>query len=311
MNSGTMSLVIPAYNESEIIENTAKVVVNILKEANIPFKVLFVNDGSKDDTWEKIRKISKEYDCIDGICFSRNFGKEAAIFAGLQYAKGDCVAVMDSDLQHPPETLVEMYQKWLEGYEVIEGIKASRGKEGIVYKIGAKSFYKLISDATGIDMSTSSDFKLMDRKVVDSIISLPERHLFFRALSSWVGYKTTYVEFEVQERSGGESKWSFSSLVKYAIRNITTFSTAPMQIVSFAGIIFCILAIVIGIRAVYQYFVGIALGGFTTVILLILILGAIVMLSLGIIGYYIAKIYEEVKGRPRYIVSKTAKEEEK
>ena len=160
-------------------------------------------------------------------------------------------------------------------------------------------------------MSTSSDFKLMDRKVVDSIISLPERHLFFRALSSWVGYKTTYVEFEVQERSGGESKWSFSSLVKYAIRNITTFSTAPMQIVSFAGVIFCILAIVIGIRAVYQYFVGIALGGFTTVILLILILGAIVMLSLGIIGYYIAKIYEEVKGRPRYIVSKTAKEEEK
>lgn len=305
MRRGNLSLVIPVYNEAEILKNTANVTVNTLKGAGIPFKIIFVNDGSTDDTWNVIEEISKNNNCVEGVCFSRNFGKEAAIFAGLNYAKGECIAVMDADLQHPPETLIEMYKKWCEGYDVVEGIKASRGKEGVVYKLGAKSFYKLISSATGVDMSTSSDFKLMDRKAVDSIISLPERHLFFRALSSWVGYKTTYVEFEVNERIGGESKWSFISLIKYAIRNITTFSAAPMQVVSFAGIIFCILAVIIGIKTVYKYMIGVALGGFTTVILLILILGAIVMLSLGIIGYYIAKIYEEVKNRPRYIVYKS------
>ncbi len=309
MEGKKLSVVIPAYNEGEILKYTAKTLISILNDAKINFDIVFVNDGSKDNTWSVIEEISNKYKCVHGICFSRNFGKESAVFAGLNYAKGDCVAVMDADLQHPPETLVKMYQKWCDGYEVIEGVKASRGKESIVYKLGAKSFYKLISNATGVDMSTSSDFKLMDRKVVDSILSFPERHLFFRALSSWVGYKTAYVEFEVKERIGGESKWSFFSLIKYAIRNITTFSTAPMQLVSLAGIIFCILAVVIAVRAVYQYVMGIALGGFTTVILLVLILGAIVMLSLGIIGYYIAKIYEEVKKRPRYIVSQTVNEE--
>lgn len=309
MEEKKLSVVIPAYNEGEILKYTAKSLISILNDANINFDIVFVNDGSKDNTWSVIEEISNKYKCVHGICFSRNFGKESAVFAGLKYAKGDCIAVMDADLQHPPETLIKMYQKWRDGYEVIEGVKASRGKESIVYKLGAKSFYKLISNATGVDMSTSSDFKLMDRKVVDSILSLSERHLFFRALSSWVGYKTAYVEFEVKERIGGESKWSFFSLIKYAIRNITTFSTAPMQLVSLAGIVFCILAIVIATRAVYQYVMGIALGGFTTVILLVLILGAIVMLSLGIIGYYIAKIYEEVKARPRYIVSQTVNEE--
>ncbi|EDS73156.1 glycosyltransferase family 2 protein [Anaerofustis stercorihominis] len=303
-----MSVVIPAYNEEKSICRVAETINEVLNKENIPFDIVFVNDGSKDSTWQEICKLSKEKSYVNGVCFSRNFGKESAIFAGLQYAKGDCVVVMDADLQHPPEILIQMYNLWLQGYEVIEGIKSSRGKESLIYKLGAKSFYKIISSATGINMSTSSDFKLMDRKVINTIIELPERHMFFRAISSWVGYKATSVEFEVQERFEGKSKWSFLSLVKYAIRNITSFSTAPMQIVTGCGIIFFFFAIIIGVRAIYQYIVGSALGGFTTVILLLLIIGAVTMLSLGIIGYYISKIYEEVKRRPRYIISKTAGE---
>ena len=210
---------------------------------------------------------------------------------------------MDCDLQHPPETLVTMYRLWESGFQVIEGIKASRGKESLIYKMFAKTFYKIISNATGIDMSRASDFKLLDRQVVDEYLRLPERNVFFRALSSWVGFKTTYVEFDVQQRTAGKSKWSFKSLARYAVNNITSFSAAPMQIVTFFGFIFFLVAVILGIQSLYMYFSGHAVEGFTTVILLLLFVGSVLMFSLGVIGYYISKIYEEVKMRPRYIIS--------
>jgi dolichol-phosphate mannosyltransferase len=165
-------------------------------------------------------------------------------------------------------------------------------------------FYKIISKAVRIDMSRASDFKLLDRRAVDALLALPERNLFFRALSSWIGYKCTTVEFDVQERTEGESKWSTWSLVQYAIKNIVAFSTIPMQCVTVAGVFVFLMAVVLGIQSLVRYFTGHAVEGFTTVILLILIIGSIIMISLGIIGYYIAKIYEEVKGRPRYLISK-------
>ena len=214
---------------------------------------------------------------------------------------------MDCDLQHPPQTLIEMYRLWQEGYEVIEGVKASRGKESFIHKMFAKTFYKIISDATGIDMSRASDFKLLDRQAADEFLKLPERNVFFRALSSWVGFKTAYVEFDVREREAGASKWSFKSLVKYAVNNITSFSAAPMQIVTFCGIVFFVFAVILGIQSLYMYFAGHAVAGFTTVILLLLLVGSILMFSLGVIGYYIAKIYDEVKMRPRYIISEVVK----
>ena len=201
----------------------------------------------------------------------------------------------------------EMYRLWHEGYEVIEGVKASRGKESFIHKMFAKTFYKIISDATGIDMSRASDFKLLDRQAADEFLKLPERNVFFRALSSWVGFKTAYVEFDVREREAGASKWSFKSLVKYAVNNITSFSAAPMQIVTFCGIVFFVFAVILGIQSLYMYFAGHAVAGFTTVILLLLLVGSILMFSLGVIGYYIAKIYDEVKMRPRYIISEVVK----
>lgn len=298
-----MSIVLPAYNEEQMIEKTAKTIARLMENEGISYELVFVNDGSKDQTWEQIKEASKDNSNVKGICFSRNFGKEGAVFAGLSNASGDCVAVMDCDLQHPPETLVTMYRLWEQGYQVIEGVKASRGREGFLHKFFAKTFYKIISNATGVDMSRASDFKLLDRAAVDEFLKLPERNVFFRALSSWVGFKTTYVEFHVQEREAGESKWSMKSLFKYAINNITSFSAVPMQVVTFCGVIFFLFAIVLAVQSLYLYFSGRAVAGFTTVILLLLIIGSILMFSLGVIGYYLSKIYEEVKMRPRYIIS--------
>ena len=213
---------------------------------------------------------------------------------------------MDCDLQHPPETLLEVYRLWSEeGYEDRGGRqKHSRGKESALHKASAGMFYKIMTKAVGIDMSRASDFKLMDKKAVEALLVMPERNTFFRALSSWIGYRTISVEFDVQEREEGESKWSTWSLIKYALRNIIGFSTAPMQMVTVAGVLVLCMGIILGIQSLYKYFRGQALEGFTTVILLLLIIGSIIMISLGIIGCYISKIYEEVKGRPRYLVSR-------
>lgn len=305
-----LSVVLPAYNEEQMIKKTAQVVGDLLEKEQIPYELVFVNDGSKDHTWEKILELKEERAHIKGVCFSRNFGKEGAVFAGITQAEGDCIAVMDCDLQHPPETLIKMYHLWEDGYQVIEGVKASRGRESFIHKMFAKTFYSIISDATGIDMSRASDFKLMDRQAAEEFLKLPERNVFFRALSSWVGFKTTYVEFDVQEREAGESKWSFKSLVRYAVNNITSFSAAPMQIVTFFGVVFFVFAVLLGIQSLYMYFSGYAVAGFTTVILLLLLVGSILMFSLGVIGYYIAKIYDEVKMRPRYIISEVIKSKE-
>lgn len=305
-----LSVIIPAYNEAELLRKTAGTVKSVLAEAGIENEIIFVDDGSGDGTWEIIQAVSEAEPNVRGVHFSRNFGKEAAIMAGLEAAAGDCCAVIDCDLQHPPEKLVEMHALWREGYEVIEGRKISRGKESVCHSLAAKTFYKLISGATGVDMENASDFKLLDRKAVDVLINMRERNAFFRALSSWIGFKTAYVEFDVREREAGQSKWSTWALTKYAVNNITAFSSAPMQAVTVLGAVMLIVAVVFGIVALVQKICGTALGGFTTVILLLLFTGSIIMLSLGIIGVYISRIYEEIKGRPRFIVSETCGERE-
>lgn len=304
-----LSIILPVYNEEENIVRAYEAIRDVLAPKEISFELVYVNDGSKDNSFELIRKLSEETRGaqIVGVSFSRNFGKEAAIFAGLSHATGDVCAVMDCDLQHPPETLIEMYELWQQGFEIIEGVKRSRGKENVIYKCFAKLFYKLISRSTGIEMYRSSDFKMLDRKVVDEYVKLSERNIFFRALSSWLGYKSTVVEFDVRERLSGKTKWSIKSLVRYAIGSITSFTTAPMQLITLSGMIFFLFAVALGIHSIFQWATGHALEGFTTVILLLLITGSMIMISLGIIGYYLARIYEEIKGRPRSIVREIVK----
>ena len=297
-----LSVILPSYNEEKMIAEATARLAGILGGAGIDYELLFVDDGSKDGTWSEIRRCAAEDSHVVGVHFSRNFGKESAMFAGLEQAKGDCVVVIDCDLQHPPEKIVEMYRLWEDGYEVVEGIKEDRGEESGFHKFAANSFYSLISRATGMDMASSSDFKLLDRKVIDTLNSLPERKVFFRALSFWVGFKKAEVSYRVQERTVGESKWSTRSLIKYAITNIASFSSAPLHLVTVMGIVTLVISIVFSVVALVQKLTGVALGGFTTVIILLLFIGSLVMISLGIIGYYIARIYDEIKGRPRYII---------
>lgn len=302
-----LSVVLPAYNEELMVGKTCRVLAQVLTEAQIPYELVVVNDGSSDRTWEEIQKAGERDANVTGVLFSRNFGKEAAIFAGLAQAGGDVVAVMDCDLQHPPQTLIEMYRLWQDGYEVIEGVKSDRGKEGFLHKECAGFFYDIMSKATKVNMKDASDFKMLDRKAVDSILSMPERNMFFRATSTWVGYKTTSVEFEVQEREAGVSKWSPWTLVKYAFTNIVAFTTFPLQFVTITGVVCFICSLVLMIYSLIQYFAGSAVKGYTTLLMVLLLVGSAMMISLGIIGYYIAKIYEEVKRRPRYIISKVIK----
>ena len=300
-----LSVVIPAYNEEQMICKTATVIHEILEKANIHHELIFVDDGSKDETWNKIMDVAEDNQHIRGVHFSRNFGKEAAITSGLSYAKGACAVVIDCDLQHPPEKIIEMYELWQQGYEIVEAVKTDRGKESAIHSFCAKCFYRVISGATQIDMRRASDFKLLDRKAIVALLNMKESNTFFRALSSWIGFKTIQVEFEVQERTAGTTKWSTRSLVKYAVSNITSFSAAPMQMVTILGGVTFVVSIIMGTIALVQKFLGQALEGFTTVIILQLFFSSIIMLSLGIIGYYIEKIYDEIKGRPKYIVSQT------
>lgn len=286
-----------------MLPKTVDVLESVLSKEGIDYELVFVDDGSADGTWEEICEVCGSSAKIKGIHFSRNFGKEAAIFAGLECASGDCVAVMDCDLQHPPVALVEMYRLWERGYEVIEGKKRSRGKEGAAHRAFAGLFYALMSKAAGVDMDGASDFKLMDRKAVETLLEMPERNVFFRALSSWIGYRCISVEFDVQEREMGESKWKIRSLIAYAVKNITGYSSAPLQMVTGMGFLTLAAAVILGIQTLTCYFRGEAMEGFTTVILLLLVTCSVIMISLGIIGYYISRIYEEVKGRPRYIIS--------
>ena len=299
-----LSIILPSYNEEKMIPIAARRLGEILSPENIDYELVFVDDGSRDSTWQQIRTVAEGDSHVVGVHFSRNFGKEAAMFAGLEEARGDCCVVIDCDLQHPPEKIVEMYRLWEEGYEVVEGIKEDRGEESGLHRFAANSFYGIISKLTNIDMASSSDFKLLDRKVVDTLNALPERNVFFRALSFWVGFKKAEVSYRVQERTEGESKWSTKSLIKYAITNITSFSSAPLHLVTVLGFIMAAVAVVFSIISLVQKFMGVALGGFTTVIVLLLFIGSVLMISLGIMGYYIARIYDEIKGRPKYIVSR-------
>ena len=296
-----LSIVLPAYNEEMNIANTAETLAKLLEEQGIEYELVFISDGSKDNTYAEILKVSQQNPRIKGAEFSRNFGKEAGIFAGLELTTGDAVIVMDCDLQHPPEAIPEMWRLWKNGAEVVEGIKTSRGKESLGHKLSAGLFYKIMSRLIKMDMNASSDFKLLDRNV---LLELPERNTFFRALSFWTGFRTEKVTYEVQERQYGESKWSFWSLMKYAISNATSFSTLPLQLVTIMGIISILFSAILAVQTLVRFLMGNAVEGFTTVILLILIIGGFLMLSLGIIGHYIARIYEEVKGRPKYIISK-------
>lgn len=303
-----LSIILPLYNESTHIYNTINIINDYINSLNLNYEILVIDDGSRDDTYDILKKILLEIKEIKIIKLSRNFGKEYAICAGLDLCQGDACIVMDADLQHPPSLISEMVQYWRSGYDIVECIKVSRGKEKIHIKLGSKIFYGLLKRLSGFDLDGASDFKLLDKKVINSWRSLNERNTFFRGLSVWLGYNRIQIPFEVAERAGGNTHWSILSLAKLAISALTSFSSVPLQLITIMGNVFLIIATVLSIEVLSFKILGKSVSGFTTVILLLLFIGSILMISLGIIGSYVAKIYEEIKYRPRYIIERIVEE---
>ncbi len=297
-----ITVIMPVYNEGDYIYQNVCAVDKVLCDASIEHQFLLVDDGSKDHSWGEMCRLADDFEQVSVIRLSRNFGKELALCAALENADGDAVVVMDSDLQHPPQYIPEMVRLWQEeGYDVVEGVKADRGKETLGSKIAAMTFYKLFKKSTKIDIGVASDFKLMNRASLEAWKQMPERNTFFRGLSAWVGFKRYALPFEVAERAGGDTKWTLKGLVKLAINSITSYTTAPLFLVFWLGVIMLAAAVVLGIQTLVNFFLG-AAGGFSTVILLQLFIGSCTMISLSIIGLYISKIYDEVKARPRYLI---------
>ncbi|CAG7626814.1 putative glycosyltransferase [Paenibacillus solanacearum] len=300
-----ISIVIPVYNEEKHIADSLRQIEEELRSLVSSYEIIVIDDGSKDGTWEQLALTARRSGSFTALKLSRNFGKELALCAGLEHARGRAVVIMDSDLQHPPALLREMIRLWREdGKEIVECVKEDRGREPANKALGSAMFYSILNRLSGYDLQGASDFKLLDQRVVQAWREMPERNTFFRGMTAWLGFDRAQVSFEVPERAGGTSQWSFLSLLKLAVNAIVAFSTIPLRFVSLFGLIFFFGAVLLGIQTLYLKLTGSAVTGFTTVILLLLIVGSVIMISLGIIGEYIASIYNEVKGRPRYLVSR-------
>ncbi len=305
-----ITVIMPVYNEGPYIYENVRKTDAILQDANIDHRFLLVDDGSKDKTWEELCRLHDDFPYVETIRLSRNFGKEAALCAALENATGDAVVVMDADLQHPPKYIPEMVAKWQEGYDVVECVKTARQKESLFNRLFAKLFYKTFKASTGLEIDAASDFKLIDRAALEAWKKLPEHNTFFRGLSVWVGFKRYQMPFEVAEREGGETKWTFRKLVKLAVDSITAYTTAPLLAILWIGVLMFGVAIVLAAITLVRYFIpDSSASGIPTVILLLLFIGSCLMISLSILGLYVARIYDEVKGRPRYLIMDYRKED--
>jgi polyisoprenyl-phosphate glycosyltransferase len=298
-----ISLVIPVYNEGDhLLQSLAKIEEEIQKSSS-SYEIIIIDDGSTDGSWKLLEDFLSITSNIVAFKLSKNFGKECAIVAGLEYASGQAVIIMDGDLQHPPHLIEEMIYIWrTQRVDIVEGIKKERGQENIRYQVGTTLFYYILKKFTGYQLNGSSDFKLLDRKVIESWKQMPERNTFFRGMTAWLGFKRVKIKFDVANRVYGERKWSMTKLTKLALNAVISFSSLPLRFVSIVGILFFIASLLLGVQTIIQKLNGNALSGFTTVILLQLIIGSVFMISLGVIGEYIAAIYNEVKGRPRYVI---------
>lgn len=299
-----ISVVIPLHCEGSHLSASVTKVASVLDTLDKSYEIVLVDDGSSDDTWSEIERISERVATVTAVRFSRNFGKEAAISAGLKRAAGRAVIVMDGDLQHPPELIPDMVALWEQpDVDVVDAVKKSRATEALPYKICAQIFGFLMWKFSGFDLRGSSDFKLLDRKVVNAWLEIEENSVFYRGMTEWLGFSHKKIEFNVAERVGGRSAWSFLRLVRLGTTAITSFSSAPLHMVTFIGILFLLAASALGAWTIYRWIEGTSVSGFTTVIMLQLIIGSFLMISLGVIGEFLSSTFYEAKRRPRYIVA--------
>lgn len=301
-----ISIVVPCYNEEKNINNFYEEMIKTLEKVkeNYSYEIIFVNDGSNDQTEVEVKKIRKTDKNVILISFSRNFGKEAAIYAGLNNATGDLVALIDADLQHPPITILEMIKGINEGYDVVATKRKNRKGEPVIKSAFSKLFYKMMRMFIPIEKNVQ-DFRLMKKEVVDAIISLKEYNRFSKGIFTWVGFKIKYIEIENIERKAGKTKWSFRKLFNYAIEGITSFTTAPLKASTLMGFCISIIAIISTIVIILQTLIyGKDVPGYASIITAILFMGGVQLISIGILSEYISKMYLEIKKRPKYIIKK-------
>ncbi len=298
-----VSIIIPAYNESGQLDITIENLEQVLADADFKKEIIIVDDGSTDDTWARIKQLKEKYKHIVGIRFSKNYGKDNAIFAGLKSASGDAAVVYDADMQFPANMILDMYKYWTTGYKIIEGIKENNDPaKDNVYLFFANAFYFVLKLFTGIDLRRNSDFKFLDRQVVDVILQHQESNVFFRGIIETLGFPKLSLSFKVQNRIVGTSKWSFRNYLNMVYNSIILFTTLPLQISLVFTVIFFMFLLFLSVDTFLRWLLGFSLEGFTTVILLVIIATIAIMINLSILGIYIAKIYNEIKRRPKYII---------
>jgi glycosyltransferase involved in cell wall biosynthesis len=299
-----LSVVIPVHCEEGQIPEVIGAVHVEFDALALSHEIVVVDDGSTDGTWARLEALTKADPGLSAIRLSRRFGKESALSAGLDVATGDAVIVMDGDMQHPPALIPALVAAWRDGADVAEGVKQERGQETGSERLFARLFYASSHWLTGYDLRQVTDYKLMDRRVLEQWRELGERNLYFRGMVAWLGFRRVGVPFRVADRSGGERRWSLAALVGLALTAITAFSTMPLRAVTLFGGLFFLLSLALGLQTLFRWASGTAVSGFTTVILLQLVSGSLILIGLGVAGEYIARIYHEVKGRPRYIADR-------
>jgi len=299
-----ISIILPCFNEENNVNKMYERLLAALKNVVDDYELIFIDDGSTDHTLSKLTELCKGDGNIKILEFSRNFGHQAAICAGLDYAKGDAVVMMDADLQHPPELIPSLLQKWYEGYEIVYTIRNDPADISLFKKVTARLFYKLINALAKINVpENSADFRLLDKAVVKQLGTMTERTKFFRGLISWVGFKQYPVYYEAAPRFTGDSKYTLWKMVKFALDGITSFSAYPLHVATIIGLLVSTISFLYAAYAIYaKLFTQEALPGWTSVLVAVLFLGGIQLLSLGIIGEYLGRTFEEMKGRPPYII---------
>ena len=314
MEKKKLSIVVPCYNEEKVLQVFYNRIMNVVKvfEHSYNYELVFIDDGSKDKTFEELKKLRTQNNNIKIISFSRNFGKEAGIYAGLSNSIGDLVVVIDADCQHPPETILEMLKYIEEGYDTVATRRTNRKGEPVLKSFLSSMFYKFINKFMETKLEQNAqDYRMMTRKVVDAILSLEEYNRFSKGIFSWVGFNCKYIEVENETRAAGTSKWGFKSLFKYAIQGITSFTTAPLKLATFLGLIVCVLSLIFGMEIVIQTLVlGKDTPGYASIIVSVLFMGGVQLLCIGILSEYISKMYMEIKNRPKYIVKEKIDNEE-
>jgi len=311
MKKPTFTVIAPIYNELENIPELYPRIRDVMNQSGEPWELILVDDGSTDGSTDAIRKLAANDDRVHPVIFARNFGHQIAVSAGIDYSRGEAVVIIDADLQDPPEVIHDLIEKWREGYEVVYAVREEREGESWFKKTTATLFYRLIHAITNVKIPLDTgDFRLMDKKIVSVMRQMREKHRFLRGMSAWVGFKQIGVSYKRKPRYAGESKYPLKKMIQFALNAITSFSYFPLQLATFIGFIAAGLSVLaIPVVAILRLITGTALVGQATTLIIVLFLGGVQLISLGIIGEYIGRIYDETKDRPLYVVAEAPEEE--